>query len=288
MRLRGLARDIGLCDQLVRAEPLVADRRDANAALQIEHAVLLDVLHAAHELEHLGSDRLRVLPADVLEQHDEFVAAKACDEVLRAHPVADLLRRELQQIVAGHVTARVVHVLELIEVDEEQRAALLAVGARHDLRLELRDQPVTVVEPRERIVVREMDQAPLSFAQRSNRVLEPVTIARISVCRELGNSTYVLPAASWASGFWRFDIGASEQRRSSTRRPSGAEQQQQHPARERKTREQTQVIAGEVEPDSHEAEQCDRCLRRRRIEREQPLAREGLRPNWPGQSEPLP
>ena len=87
-------------------------------------------------------------------------------------PWQDLLSGKLQQIVTGRVTARVVHVLELIEVDEEKALRRLLSRAGHDLRLELRDQPVTVVEPRERIVVGEMEQVPLSLTQRPDGVLE--------------------------------------------------------------------------------------------------------------------
>ena len=172
VRLGSLTSDVGLGDQLVRAEPLAADRRDADAALHVKHAVPLDVLQAAHELENLRCDDFRVLTADVLEEHDELVAAEARDEVLGAHAVADLERGELQQLVAGHVAASVVHVLELIEIDEEQRAALLRPGAAQDLRLELRDQSVAVVETRERVVVREMQEVLLALAQRADRVVE--------------------------------------------------------------------------------------------------------------------
>ncbi len=138
----------------------------------MKHAILLDVLHAAHELEHLCRDRFGVLPADVFEQHHELVTAEARDEILRAHAVADLPSRELQQVVACHVTASVVHVLELIEVDKEQRAAALAAHAARNLGLELRDQPVTVVKPRERVEIREMHEMLHALAQCTDRVFE--------------------------------------------------------------------------------------------------------------------
>src|SRR5262249_35114158 len=151
VHLGRLTRDVRLRDELVRAEPLAADRRDADAALQIEHAVFFDVLHAAHELEHLRRDGFRVLTVDVLEQDDELVAAEARDEVRGAHAGADLPRRELEQLVARDVTARVVDVLELIEIDEEQGAALLRPRAARDLGLELPDEAVAGVQAPRRV-----------------------------------------------------------------------------------------------------------------------------------------
>ena len=115
---------------------------------------------------------LRVLPRDVRQQHDELVAAETRDEILAAHTVADLLRRELQQLVAGRVSARVVDVLELIEVDEEQRAAPFARGAiARSRRLERCDQAMPIVEARQRVVTREMQQVPLALLQRAYRVV---------------------------------------------------------------------------------------------------------------------
>ena len=103
-----------------------AERRDADAALQVKQLPLLDVLQAAHELEHVAGDELRLAARHVAQQHDELVAAEARDEIVGPHGVAELLRSELQQMIAGSVTARVVDVLELIEVDEEQRGARVA------------------------------------------------------------------------------------------------------------------------------------------------------------------
>ncbi len=58
----------------------------------------------------------------------ELVAAEAADLAMIAHhrlqPVGDLA----QQRVADRVAERVVDVLEAVEIDQEQRAALLAVG----------------------------------------------------------------------------------------------------------------------------------------------------------------
>ena len=92
----------------------------------------------------LRRGRARFVARHVAHQHDELVAAEPRQEVLGSHGVAQLLRRELQQVIAGRMTARVVDVLELVEVDEEQRAARVFVGAARELGIELGDEPMAI------------------------------------------------------------------------------------------------------------------------------------------------
>ena len=62
---------------------------------------------------------------DVLLEHDEFVAAEARDEILRPQHFAQPVGDRAQQLVAAGMTERVVDLLELVEVDEQQRRQLL-------------------------------------------------------------------------------------------------------------------------------------------------------------------
>ena len=75
-------------------------------------------------------------------------------------------------MIAGSVAARIVDVFELVEVDEEQRAARAGVGAARELGVELGYEPVTVRETRELVVIREVQQPALALLQRARRVLE--------------------------------------------------------------------------------------------------------------------
>ena len=120
---RGLAGHVGLSDELVRAEPRRGDCGDSNAALKMEHVTLLDVAETPHLIEHLLCNRSCLGARDVSQQHNEFVAAEARDKVIGANAVAQLLRSEPEQLVAGGMSAGIVDVLELIEVDEAQGAA---------------------------------------------------------------------------------------------------------------------------------------------------------------------
>ena len=58
----------------------------------------------------------------------EFVAAEPADLAVVAHHRLQPLRDLAQQRVADRVAERVVDVLEAVEVDQEQRAALLPMG----------------------------------------------------------------------------------------------------------------------------------------------------------------
>ena len=62
---------------------------------------------------------------DVLLEHNEFVAAEAGDEILRPQHFAQAAGDRAQQLVAAGMAERVVDLLELVEVDEQQRRQLL-------------------------------------------------------------------------------------------------------------------------------------------------------------------
>ena len=58
---------------------------------------------------------------EVRAQHDELVAAEAAREVGRAQHRREPFGGRGEQLVAGRVAERVVHVLEVVEVDEQHR-----------------------------------------------------------------------------------------------------------------------------------------------------------------------
>ncbi len=56
-----------------------------------------------------------------LLEHDKLVTAEAGDEVLRAQHFAQPIGDHAQQLIAAWMTKRIVDLLELIEIDEQQR-----------------------------------------------------------------------------------------------------------------------------------------------------------------------
>ena len=75
----------------------------------------------------VGDDRGDVDILDAGQEDGELVTTEARDGVLRAEGRQQTLATWLQQLVAGGVAEGVVHVLEAVEVEEEQREA--AAGA---------------------------------------------------------------------------------------------------------------------------------------------------------------
>ena len=92
---------------------------------------------------------------DVLQQHAELVAADARDEVVAAHRGAQARGDHLEQAVAHLVAERVVDLLEVVQVEEQQRRGLVvAPRVRHRLAGALGEHGA-VGQAGKRIVVRE-------------------------------------------------------------------------------------------------------------------------------------
>ena len=120
---------VGVAQQLAHVRTIVRVERNPDAHRGHERAAVHHhrrrerVVDAAGGLAHL------VGALDGLEDDDELIPAHAHHHVLGAHRGADALRHGLQELVAGLVAARVVDVLEAVEVQEqnrEHRAAALA------------------------------------------------------------------------------------------------------------------------------------------------------------------
>ncbi len=62
---------------------------------------------------------------DAFQQHPELIAAEPRDGVGRACRLNDALRHRLQQPVAGIVSERIVDVLEVVDIEEHDRRAVL-------------------------------------------------------------------------------------------------------------------------------------------------------------------
>jgi len=76
----------------------------------------------------VGHRQHRRAIAYLMREHDELVAAQTRDRVRLAHALRERLREGLQQHVADGVTVGIVHFLEAVEVDEEERGGVVAIG----------------------------------------------------------------------------------------------------------------------------------------------------------------
>jgi hypothetical protein len=91
-RLRFPARDVGLRQDLVMVESVRDNHRDADAALYMEHVVVLDVCKPPHVFENC----LRQFPGFTLVhagcQHGKFVATETCDDAFVVNGSFQLVR----------------------------------------------------------------------------------------------------------------------------------------------------------------------------------------------------
>ena len=88
-------------------------------------------------------------------QHDEFVAAEARHKVRVAHDGAQPVGDRAQQRIAGRVPERVVHLLELVEIDEQHREVAVALH-RGQRELHLVVEEDAVRQAGQRVVARQM------------------------------------------------------------------------------------------------------------------------------------
>ena len=124
--LGGVERQVRIAHHAVgAASPRVADRNPDRSADR--HAIALDHIRARDLLDQRARERLEQTNIDHPRQHRlEFVAAQPADLAMVAHHAGQPLRDLAEQRIADRMAQRVVDILEPVEVDQEQRAALLA------------------------------------------------------------------------------------------------------------------------------------------------------------------
>src|SRR6185369_9840410 len=131
---------------------------------EAERALVPDEAELADELAQVLGGAQRLVHRAALEQHAELVAAEPRERVapanLRFEQRADLL----EQRVAGVVAARVVHNLELVEVEIEHRVRSLARLRALERPLEARLELAAIHELREDVVAGGVAQTAVQLA----------------------------------------------------------------------------------------------------------------------------
>ena len=131
--LGAVHRGVGVLDQVIRQLRMIGEQADADRGRNGE---LVAIIQPQWRIEDVD-DRLRACPrfigrGDVLDHHGELVAADAGDGPFASDRILQALRGGLEHAVADRMAERIVDVLEVVEV-EEQQADLGAAGTRlHD------------------------------------------------------------------------------------------------------------------------------------------------------------
>ena len=153
--LRVVHRDVGVAQQLLGVVAGLRER-DADAGGH-QQFVAVDQERQPECIGHGGRDLLGLLERrDALEQHRELIAAEPGDRVGRPRALDEPLRGGLQQPVADVVAERIVHVLEVVEVDHQDRQPVLGAPRERDRVLDAVAEQAPVREQRQRVVEGEL------------------------------------------------------------------------------------------------------------------------------------
>ena len=122
---------VGLLQQFIDARSVAAEQGDADAggAVIVDIAELIGLVERGEDLfaDGLGLGRgVLSLVAQACQHHHEFVAAQPGHGIARAHAGGQALGDLLQQQVADVVAQGVVERLEIVQIDEQQRAVAAA------------------------------------------------------------------------------------------------------------------------------------------------------------------
>ena len=121
--LGAVQRHVGVLQQRVGADA-ARGHGDADAGADLDQ-MIVDLVTLAQAIDDApGKARGVFGRMDVLLEHHELVAAEARHEILRPQHLAQPVGDRAQQLVAAGMAERVVDLLELVEVDEQQRRQL--------------------------------------------------------------------------------------------------------------------------------------------------------------------
>ena len=149
--LRGVHLAVGPLQQLLAAVSVVGVHRPADAAVDLDRGAV-DVERPPERLPEPPDERGRLVVVGRGErEHDELVAADPGHGVARADDRLEPLRQRAQDRVAGPVAANVVHVLEVVEVDEDERERLAGAAAALQRLIQAILEQDTVREARQRV-----------------------------------------------------------------------------------------------------------------------------------------
>ena len=107
------------------------------------------------------AEHARALLVDAAHEHGELLAAVARQHVLGAQRVVEHADHRAQHVVADEVAVRVVELLEVIDVEHEQRQRLRVPLGEADLGAEPLDEVAAVERARQPVAQRRLEQLPL-------------------------------------------------------------------------------------------------------------------------------
>jgi len=127
--------------------------------------MIVDLVALAEAVDDAPGKARRIFRRmDVLLEDDELVAAETGDEVLRPQHFAQAIRHGTEQLVAAGMAEGVVDLLELIEVDEQQRRHMVAAMLGRQQAADLVAEIDAVGQRREFVIAGQVADAGLRIA----------------------------------------------------------------------------------------------------------------------------
>jgi hypothetical protein len=146
---------IGAAQQHIAAGAVFREQADADGG-RYRDRHMLQREHRLHGLQQLvGHQGGLVGVVDVGEYDDKLVPTQARNDVGTAHAAREAVRHLAQQLVTGMVAQRVVHGLEMVQVDEQHGQVAVGLLGLRDLAFELLHQVAAVGQLGECVVQRE-------------------------------------------------------------------------------------------------------------------------------------
>src|SRR5205809_2150948 len=127
-------------------------------------------LMLAHLLTHALPEDRGTFNRSLGKDEHEFLPAVARHVVDGTHRTAEQRSHLSQNVVAAQVTVLVIDVLEVIEVDHQERELLLESSGAIDFDAQALEQRTTIQKPRERVSGRQFLESPVVRARRFERL----------------------------------------------------------------------------------------------------------------------
>ena len=150
-----IERHVGVLQQHIRIGAVVWRDGDADAGADDDVAAL-DVVGPADQFDDARGELAALLrPADIGLNDREFVAADARDEIRRLHRLGQADGHELQKLISDRMAERIVHGLEMIEIEAMHGKAAAGLDALEGI-LEMLAEQHAVWQVREHVMARQM------------------------------------------------------------------------------------------------------------------------------------
>ena len=125
-RFRLVKCGVGNGEQVDEIHAVTRRHGDADADADIGGGAVVEIVGTGNRADQLFAERERAFFAQVVRQHDEFVAADARRHIGGAQHALQALGGHPEQLIARGVAVGVVHRLEAVEIEKQQRQSFVA------------------------------------------------------------------------------------------------------------------------------------------------------------------